>query len=82
MLMRYREIVCEAASLERVMRATRKKGDAAKKYQEKLRSIRQTTPPALVADRQQAARTQYQDRLASADEALRRALATGVQAKK
>ena len=81
MLMRYHEIVTEAASLERVMSATRKKGEAARKYQDKLRSIRQTAPPALVAGREQNARTQYQDRLASADEALRRALAAPDQAK-
>lgn len=81
MLMRYYEIVNEAASLERVMSATRKKGEAARKYQDKLRSIRQTAPPALVADREQSARTQYQDRLASADEALRRALAARDHAK-
>ncbi|HEY3697038.1 hypothetical protein [Phenylobacterium sp.] len=74
--MRYNEIIGEAASLGRVMSATRQKAEAASKYQAKLRSIRQTAPPALVADREQNARAQYQDRLTSADDALRRALAT------
>lgn len=81
MVMRYHEIVSEDASLARVMNATRKKGEAAKKYQDKLRSIRQTAPPALVADRERSARAQYQDRLTSADDALRRALAAGDHAK-
>ncbi|MBX3484777.1 MAG: hypothetical protein KIS90_02440 [Phenylobacterium sp.] len=77
--MRYHEIVSEAASLERVMNANRKKSEAARKYQDKLRSIHQTAPPGLVADREQSARAEYQDRLASADDAVRRALASGDQ---
>jgi hypothetical protein len=80
--MRYHEIVSEAASLERVMSATRKKGEAARKYQDKLRSIHQTAPPSLVASREQDARAQYQDRLTSADDALRGALAGNSHLKK
>jgi hypothetical protein len=73
--MRYREIIGEASKLGRVANATRKKADAAHAYQDKLKSIGQTTPVDLVGDRDAAAREQFQRRLNSADDALRKALA-------
>jgi len=72
--MRYRDIIDENSNLNRVMTASRKKNEAQRKYQEKLRSIRRTAPASQLADREAAARNQYQDQIRSADDALLRAL--------
>lgn len=74
--MRLIEITCEASKLDRVMKATRRKADAGRRYQERLATIRRTSPCGECGDREASAREQYQDRLRSADDALRRALAT------
>ncbi len=74
--MRYREIIEEQSKLDRVMAASRKKSDAARKYQDKMRLIAQTAPPKQKPDREAAARRLYQDQLRSADDALYRALAS------
>jgi hypothetical protein len=72
--MRVCEIICERSKLDAVMAATRRKSGAAQKYQEKLRRIRQKAPCSERGRRDADARRQYQDRMRSADDALRRAL--------
>jgi hypothetical protein len=73
--MRLIEIICEASSLERVMNATRRKNDATRRYQERLRTIRQTAPCGQCGEKERAAREQFQNALGAADDQLRRALA-------
>jgi hypothetical protein len=52
------------------MSATRRKNEAARRYQEKLRSIAQAAPAEPKAVRQKSARDKYQSQVKAADESL------------
>lgn len=72
--MRYRDLVETAPKGERVWKATKRKHKAMTAYQDTLRTIRQTAPADRKADREAKARASYQDRMNTADDALRSAM--------
>lgn len=72
--MRFHEII-EATSASRISAAQTKKAEAARDYQERLRTIAKTAPSADVRARQARAREVYQRRIRAADSAIRSALA-------
>ena len=71
--MRFHEIV-EGGSAAKVVAAQAKKAEAARGYQDRLRTIRQSTPAPEVAQKEAKARQAYQSRTRAADANIRSAL--------
>lgn len=72
--MRYKEIIGEQPTGERVWKATQQRHSAMRAYQGRMRSIHQKSPGPEVGEKQAEAREKYQAASTKADEAIRAAV--------